>query len=71
MNDIFDFDDEDEYFTDYDDLPMVFFPKRTRKKKKDRLYPQMIDLFCKTVEPDVLELSDDMYFCFYEDIILN
>ena len=70
MNDLFDFDDEEEYQT-CDDPPMVFFPKRTRKKKKDRMYPQMIQLFEMVKEPDILELYDDMYFCFYEDIILN
>ena len=70
MNDLFDFDDEEEFQT-YDEPPLVFFPKRTRKKKKDRLYPQMIQLFEMAKEPDILELSDDMYFCFYEDIILN
>ena len=70
MNDLFDFDDEEEFQT-YDDPPMVFFPKRMRKKKKDRLYPQMIQLFEMAKEPDILELPDEMYFCFYEDIILN
>ena len=70
MNDIFDFDDEEEYQTYYEP-PMVFFPKQTRRKKKDQLYPQMIQLFGMVKEPDILELSDDMYFCFYEDIILN
>jgi hypothetical protein len=70
MNDIFDFDDEEEFQT-YDDPPMVFFPKRMRKKKKDRLYPKLIELFGMVKEPDILELSDDMYFCFFEDIILN
>jgi len=70
MNDLFDFDDEEEYQT-CDDPPMVFFPKRTRKKKKDRMYPQMIQLFWMVKEPDILELNDDMFFCFYEDIILN
>jgi len=70
MNDLFDFDDEEEFQT-YDEPPLVFFPKRTRKKKKDRLYPQMIQLFERAKEPDILELSDDMYFCFFEDIILN
>ena len=70
MNDIFDFDDEAEFQT-YDDPPMVFFPKRMRKKKKDRLYPKLIELFGMVKEPDILELSDDMYFCFFEDIILN
>jgi hypothetical protein len=70
MNDLFDFDDEEEFQT-YDEPPLVFFPKRTRKKKKDRLYPQMIQLFERVKEPDILELSDDMYFCFFEDIILN
>ncbi len=70
MNDIFDFDDEEEYQT-YDEPPLVFFPKRTRKKKKDRLYPQMIQLFEMAKEPDILELPDEMYFCFFEDIVLN
>jgi len=70
MNDIFDFDDEEEYQT-YDEPPLVFFPKRTRKKKKDRLYPQMIQLFERAKEPDILELPDEMYFCFFEDIVLN
>lgn len=70
MNDLFDFDDEEEYQT-CDEPPLVFFPKRTRKKKKDRLYPKLIELFGMAKEPDILELSDDMFFCFYEDIILN
>lgn len=70
MNDLLDFDDEEEYQT-CDDPPMVFFPKRTRKKKKDRLYPQMIQLFEMVKEPDILELYDDMYFCFFGDIVLN
>ena len=70
MNDIFDFDDEEEYQT-HDEPPLVFFPKRTRKKKKDRLYPQMIQLFERAKEPDILELPDEMYFCFFEDIVLN
>jgi len=70
MNDIFDFDDEEEYQT-CDEQPVVFFPKKTRRKKKDRLYPKLIQLFEKAKEPDILELSDDMYFCFFEDIILN
>lgn len=70
MNDLFDFDDEEEFQT-YDEPPLVFFPKRTRKKKKDRLYPQMIQLFEMAKEPDILELPDEMYFCFFEDIILN
>ena len=70
MNDIFDFDDEEEFQT-YDEPPLVFFPKRTRKKKKDRLYPQMIQLFEMAKEPDILELPDEMYFCFFEDIVLN
>lgn len=70
MNDLFDFDDEEEFQT-YDEPPLVFFPKRTRKKKKDRLYPQMIQLFERAKEPDYFEVPDDMFFCFYEDIILN
>ncbi|MEN6455800.1 MAG: hypothetical protein ABFD10_16240 [Prolixibacteraceae bacterium] len=70
MNDLFDFDDEEEFQT-YDEPPLVFFPKRTRKKKKDRLYPQMIQLFEMAKEPDILELPDEMYFCFFEDIVLN
>ena len=70
MNDLFDFDDEEEFQT-YDEPPLVFFPKRTRKKKKDRLYPQMIQLFERAKEPDILELPDEMYFCFFEDIVLN
>lgn len=72
MNDLFEFDEDDEEeFQTYDDVPMVFFPKRTRKKKKDRMYPKLIQLFEKVKEPDILEMPDDMYFCFYEDIILN
>ena len=71
MNDLFEFDEDEEDFQTCDEPPMVFFPKRTRKKKKDRLYPQMIRLFEMAKEPDYLEISDDMYFCFFEDIILN
>ena len=70
MNDIFDFDDEEEYQT-CDEQPVVFFPKKTRRKKKDRMYPRLIQLFENVKEPDILELNDDMFFCFYEDIILN
>lgn len=70
MNDIFDFDDEEEYQT-CDEQPVVFFPKKTRREKKDRLYPKLIQLFEKVKEPDYYEVPDDMFFCFYEDIILN
>jgi len=70
MNDLFDFDDEEEYQT-CDDPPMVFFPKYTKKKKKEQLYPKMIELFNFVKEPDIFEIPDDMYFCFYEDIVLN
>lgn len=70
MNDIFDFDDEEEYQT-CDEPPMVFFPKYTKKKKKEQLYPKMIELFNFVKEPDIFEIPDDMYFCFYEDIVLN
>jgi hypothetical protein len=70
MNDIFDFDDEEEYQT-CDEQPVVFFPKKTRRKKKDRMYPKLIKLFERVKEPDYFEVPDDMFFCFYEDIILN
>ena len=70
MNDIFDFDDEEEYQA-CDEQPVVFFPKKTRKKKKNRLYPKLIQLFEKVKEPDYFEVPDDMFFCFFEDIILN
>jgi len=70
MNDIFDFDDDEEYQT-YDEQPVVFFPKKTRRKKKDRMYPRLIQLFENVKEPDYFEVPDDMFFCFYEDIILN
>jgi len=70
MNDIFDFDDDEEYQT-CNEPPMIFFPKQTSKKKKDQLYPKMIKLFEIVKEPDCFEVSDDMYFCFFEDIVLN
>jgi len=71
MNDVFDFDEDKEEYQTYYEPPMVFFPKQTRRKKKDQLYPQMIQLFEMVKEPDVFELPDEIFFCFYDDIILN
>lgn len=66
-----DCEDEEEDFQTCDEKPIIFFPKRTRKKKIDRIYPKMVQLFEEVIDPDLFEVPDEMFFAFYDDIILN